>query len=583
MKPLLSIVTGTFQRLDFLRAMIDSARRQLPPSIACEFVVVDGGSTDGTIEWCKGQTDVTLIEQGALLGAIKAFDAGAEAALGEFVILANDDIVFLEGGIVRALGYLDGHPNCGAVAFADNRPASNKREGYGWQYLHAVISPGEPTSVVYAQVGMFRKWLGDLCGWWGSHDEAWGESHTYGGDSRLSAEIWTRGYSVDAVEGCAVHDRIAPDTLRERNHHAEQRIGSAYYRKYPNGVFLNSSARPDNPQPEHLRILYAPLFSEGYGRYKHGLCDALERVGIVYELDYVAYPQLFTKIVADFQPHLILTQFHGADFIVPEMLAQARTYAPHAVVVNWNGDVYADQLTSPEMLRLLRHVDLQLVVNADVLPVYEREGIAAAYWQIGFEPVPDKLPPVPNHDLLFMANAYSKERLELEQVLRELGANLGLYGYGWKAPTGTSFYDFARGAALYRACDIAIGDNQWGDKGFVSNRLFEALANGAFLLHQAIPGLDELTGLVDGVHYVAWRDLDDLRVKARHYLRQRETREQIARNGEAFVRKHHSFDARVRELFVDLLPKVKHGRTQPVESGAVVLAEGELLDEKRWF
>ena len=562
---LLSIVSGTYQRLDFLRAMIQSVRDQMPPSIAYEFVVVDGGSSDGTLEWAREQGDVLLIEQGELLGAIKAFDAGAEAARGEYVILANDDVMFLEGGIVRALAYLDSHPHCGAVAFADDRKATGK-EGYGWQYLSAMQSPGDPTRVVYAQVGMFRKWLGDVCGWWGSRDTALGQSHTYGGDSYLSARIWELGYTVDAVEGCAVHDRIAPDSLRERNHQIEQRIGSAYYRKYPSGVMIASQPTPAQQHREHLRIFYAPLFSEGYGRYKRGLCDALAKVGMVYEYDYVGHPNGFTKAVADFQPHLILTQFHGADMIVPEMLEKARTFAPQAVVANWNGDVYADQLTAPAMLRLLRHVDLQLVVNADVLPVYEREGIAAAYWQIGWEPVPDKLPPAPRHDLLFMANAYSPERLELESVLYELSGNVGIYGYGWKAPTGNSFYNFAKGAALYRNCAIAIGDNQYMDKGFVSNRLFEALANGAFLLHQTVPGLEEMTGLRDGVHYVAWRDYDDLRGKARHYLRQREQCELIARQGEAFVRQYHSFDARVRELFVDLLPKARRsdGRAEPV-------------------
>jgi glycosyltransferase involved in cell wall biosynthesis len=572
MKPLLSIVTATYSRLDFLRAFIQSVRDQIPPSFEVEYIIVDGGSKDGTEAWASAQPNALFIQQGQLLGAIAAFNAGCAAASGEYVFLGNDDVVVLAGSMIRALAYLDSHPHCGAVAFADDRRASNKPEGYGVQYLSALTPSGEPTRVVYAQCGLFRKWLGDRVNWW---DIGVSDQHTYGGDSALSAKIWELGYTVDAVEGVSVHDRIAPDSLRERNHQIEQRIGSAYYRRYPNGVQISSAEKIPPQTKEHLRIFYAPLFSEGYGRYKRGLCDALSRVGLVYELDYLAYPERFARTVADFQPHLILTQFHGADVITPETLAEARTYAPHAVVVNWNGDVYADQLTAPDMLRLLRHVDLQLVVNADVLPVYAVEGIRAAYWQIGFEPVPDTLPYAPAHDLLFMANAYSERRRELAMVLRELAGNVGLYGYGWDAPSGNTFYNFAQGAALYRNCAIAIGDNQWDDRGFVSNRLFEALANGAFLLHQAIPGLEELTGLRDGVHYVAWRDHDDLRAKVRHYLRLREQREQIARQGEAFVRKAHSFDARVRELFIDLLPKARHfsGRAEPVAGATPVLIE----------
>lgn len=579
---ILSVVTATYNRLDFLRAFIQSVRNQIPPSMDVEYIIVDGGSKDGTEEWASAQPNTVFIQQGQLLGAIAAFNAGCAAASGDFVFLGNDDVIALDGSMIRALAYLDSHPACGAVAFADDRSASNKPEGYGVQYLSAMTSPGELTRVVYAQCGLFRKWLGDWVNWW---DIGVPDQHTYGGDSALSAKIWELGYTVDAVEGCAVHDRIAPDGLRDRNHQIEQRIGSAYYRRYPNGVNIASQPKPEAQHAEHLRILYAPLFSEGYGRYKRGLCDALSRVGMVYEHDYIGKPNDFTRAVADFQPHLILTQFHGADLIVPEMLAQARTYAPEAVVVNWNGDVYADQLTAPAMLDLLRHVDLQLTVNADVLPVYEREGIAAAYWQIGFEPVPEKLPRAPEHDLLFMANAYSPERKALERVLRELGGSVGIYGHGWDAPSGVSFYNFAYGAALYRNCAIAIGDNQWNDKGFVSNRLFEALANGAFLLHQTIPGLEELTGLVDGVHYVSWTDHDDLRAKVRHYLRLRETRENIAHNGEQFVRKHHSFDARVRELFTELLPKARHydGRVEPVACAAPIYAYVEESDEEYQF
>ena len=58
-------------------------------------------------------------------------------------------------------------------------------------------------------------------------------------------------------------------------------------------------------------------------------------------------------------------------------------------------------------------------------------------------------------------------------------------------------------------------------RGYVSNRIFEALAAGAFLLHQEVPGLDELLGLEDGVHYVAWTDFDDLHHKVQYWLRDR--------------------------------------------------------------
>jgi spore maturation protein CgeB/glycosyltransferase involved in cell wall biosynthesis len=566
----LSIVTGSFQRLDYLRAMCESVRRQLPQGMEYEFVVVDGGSTDGTQAWCAAQPDVTLIEQGALYGAIRAFNAGAAAAHGEYVALLNDDVLVVDGAMIKALVYLDSHPDCGAVAFMDDRPAPGyEAPGYHVQTIRALKADGSPLDVVYAQCGLYCKWLGDLVGWW---DIGVPEQHTYGGDAALSAKIWERGYRVDAVVGVAVNDRVARDDLRARNQQTEERIGSAFYRAYPNGVRLNSQPKPANPQPERLRILYAPLFSPGYGRYKRGLFDALARVGLVYELDYVRQRGKFLRAVADFQPHLILTQLHDAHSITAQMLEAARQSVPGAVIVNWCGDVYADQLTAPDMLELLKQIDLQLVVNADVLPVYAAHGIHAAYWQIGFEPVPDELPDMPAHEIVFQGNAYSPARKLLAAALYEMSGDVGIYGLGWDRSSGNTFYDFARSAALYRNCKIAVGDNQYSDKGFVSNRLFEAISNGTFLLHQTIPGLEELTGLIDGTHYISWLDLADLRDKARYYLapEHEDERQQIAAAGEAFVRAHHSFDARVRELFQQLLPRVNQNERSTTPSGDAI-------------
>lgn len=579
--PLLSIVTGTYNRLDYLRGMVESARRQMFIGLDYEVVIVDGGSTDGTQAWCKAQPDIRLIEHGALYGAIKAFCDGARAASGDYVLLANDDILFHDGAIVKALTYLNSHLTCGAVAFMDNRKAPGyMEEGYHVQYVGGTSPDGRSVSIPYAQVGLYRRWLGDFAGWWGDTDEIMKESRTYGGDNFLSARIWELGYTVDAVEGCAVDDRIPMDDLRAQNVAHDANIPSPYHRRYPSGVLIGSLPKPPNPQAEKLRILYLPLFSPGYGRYKTGLYEALSKVGWCYELDYIAKPSQFMKAIRLFQPHIVLTQFHGANVITPDTLDAARRLIPEALFINWNGDVYVDQLTAPEMLELLKRFDLQLVVNADVMPIYQEHGIKSDYWQIGFEPVSDKLPPMPAHDILFMANAYSPARKELGAVLKELSHNVGIYGTGWgELGSGNTFYRFDEGASLYRHCKIAIGDNQYGSRGFVSNRLFEALSNGAFLLHQTIPGLEPLTGLIDGVHYVGWSDYEDLAAKARSYLLNDEARREIAAAGESFVRRFHSFDARVRELFEELIPRMDNNGK--ADDGLDALADRALAGEWR--
>src|SRR5882672_1722124 len=99
---LISLVSGTYNRLPMLTEMVQSFRDNLLPGIQYEIVLVDGGSTDGTIEWAKNQTDVRLIEDGALLGAISAFTRGSFEAQGKYILLSNDDITFRSKSILPA-------------------------------------------------------------------------------------------------------------------------------------------------------------------------------------------------------------------------------------------------------------------------------------------------------------------------------------------------------------------------------------------------------------------------------------------------------------------------------------------------
>ena len=568
--PTLSIVTGTFSRRPHLHQMITSLRLNIPRGIEYEIIIVDGGSTDGTPEWCAAQDNIRLIQQGELRGAIDAFCEGARAARGDYVLLANDDIVFEQGSILRALLHLEEHPTCGAIAFEDNRRAPGYEHIAGFKVQTMQVSKdGELVDVPYAQVGLFRRWLGDACGWWGADDDAF-LGHTYGGDNYLSARIWEAGYTVDAVPGARIKDNVIHDKLRENNQRIEEGNPGAYYKRYPQPPVMTATPQFENPQSEQLRTLYLPIYERAIPvqkLHKRGLREALARRGLVYELDYANEHYDLGTVVSEFRPHLILMQCHAPTSISQEQLAAARLARPEMVVVNWNGDVYDEMLTSAAMIEFLRHVDLQLTVNANTLAVYQQQGIAAAYWQVGFEPVNyDDLPDVITHDVVFLANAYTSERQTLGRILQSRpGINVGIYGRGWQGANGECTYNFPISTALYQNAKIAIGDNQYPtETGFVSNRIFEALASGAFLLHQRVNGLEELTGLVADEHYVEWEDPEDLQRKIKQWLPKRRDlkRAKIAEAGRVFVHEHHSFDKRVDELFNVLLPRLAEGERE---------------------
>jgi glycosyltransferase involved in cell wall biosynthesis len=567
MTPLISVVTGTYNRLSSLTRMVNSVRREIYRGLPYEIVIVDGGSTDGTLEWCRQQSDVRLIEHGELRGAIPAFCDGAKAAQGDYVILANDDITFKPCSIIAAVSHLERTPSCASVAFADNRTSLVKGDGtqYRVEGIGATTPDGQPVMVVYAQVGMFRRELGNQAGWWGADDPIMHVARTYGGDSFLSARLWEMGYTVDAVPQAVIEDYIERDALRDNNAAVGHNDSAAFYRRYPT-VHLPRDLKKF-AGADKLRIMHLPIYEPRFpGRVNReaGLTESLTSYGLAFEVDYINERPDLAELVRAWQPDLLITQIQGVGSITPYILASMRNACPNTVIVNWNGDAHERGLTDDGVIDLLRYIDLQTTINAKVLPTYAALGIRAAYWQIGYKDPANPVPDMPRYEVLFQGNCYNAERQLLVNALRKIRVNgarklrLGLYG-SCSGSDGNTHYDFAAQRGLYQSATIVIGDTYPGTRAFVSNRLFQALSAGAFMLQQHSPDLDAFTGLRAGEHYVEWSNLEDLKRKVVEWSapNMESKRAAIAAAGRDFVRANFSYDAQVRKLFTELLPMLE--------------------------
>ena len=267
------------------------------------------------------------------------------------------------------------------------------------------------------------------------------------------------------------------------------------------------------------------------------------------------------------QPDLILVQIQGwGPKMTPAHLADMRKACPGAVFVSWNGDARIDGLVSQPMLDLYEHVDLVTTVNAAALPILEAKGIRAAYWQIYYKQPLLPLPIMPAYDVLLQANWYDY-RAPLFDLVYSFPGKVGVYGNDRRA-TGNTHYDFAAQAALYANATITIGDTfPFNTRAFVSNRVFQALGAGAFLLQQYSEALEEYTGLIPGVHYAEWTDIDDLHDKIDEWLKPEHADERaaIAAAGQAFVRANYGPEAQIRKLLTELLPIIEVPK--PVEAG----------------
>lgn len=100
--PLISVITVVFNDVKHLEATIKSVIEQTYPNI--EYIVVDGGSTDGTIDILKkyeGVIDYWLSEKDA--GIYDAMNKGIDIARGEWINFMNAGDVFAVNNVVEKI------------------------------------------------------------------------------------------------------------------------------------------------------------------------------------------------------------------------------------------------------------------------------------------------------------------------------------------------------------------------------------------------------------------------------------------------------------------------------------------------
>ena len=163
-----------------------------------------------------------------------------------------------------------------------------------------------------------------------------------------------------------------------------------------------------------------------------------------------------------------------------------------------------------------------------------------------FYPDPD---PKLRHELVYVANS----RNVLRPIMRDLlptDHDLAIYGGDWDGLIDTSLVvaehvpnDELR--KVYSSASIVLNDH-WDDmreRGFISNRIYDALACGAVVVSDDVAGLDAFEGSV-----VVYRDATDLRAVLDRLLSDPEALQTRSQAAAALVRDAHTFADRVDVL-----------------------------------
>jgi GT2 family glycosyltransferase len=103
-----SVVVVTYNALPWLERALESVR-------GVETVVVDHGSTDGTLELVRGRfPDVRLVEQ-ENRGLAYGWNTGVALTGGRYVLLLNSDAWLDEGALEALVAFADAHPEAAVV------------------------------------------------------------------------------------------------------------------------------------------------------------------------------------------------------------------------------------------------------------------------------------------------------------------------------------------------------------------------------------------------------------------------------------------------------------------------------------
>ena len=103
-----SVVVVTFNALPLLETCLDSVS-------GYETIVVDNGSTDGTVAFVQGRFPLVKLVEQPKLGLAAGWSRGIESASGRYVLLLNADAWVATEAVERLAAFADQHPQAALV------------------------------------------------------------------------------------------------------------------------------------------------------------------------------------------------------------------------------------------------------------------------------------------------------------------------------------------------------------------------------------------------------------------------------------------------------------------------------------
>ena len=220
--PRVSVVIVNWNGLAFLPACLESLSACGTP---VEIIVVDNGSTDGSVEYLRQRPEIVLISNATNTGYAPANNAGIERSTGEFVLLLNNDTRAAPGFLEPLLKVMATSADVGACQCKmlsydppyriDAYGSYLLRTGflYHLRYGKPDLPPEAPFEI-FAAKGAAMLIRAAVVRQVGSFDP---DFFAYLEDSDLSWRIWLGGWRVLCVPESVVYHRAGATASRLPN------------------------------------------------------------------------------------------------------------------------------------------------------------------------------------------------------------------------------------------------------------------------------------------------------------------------------------------------------------------------------
>lgn len=142
---LTSVVIPVFNELHYTLGALESFRKhtQLP----YEVIIVDNASTDGTYEAVKDFPEVRVIRNEENEGFVKAVNRGIKAAKGDYIVIANNDILVGNRWLEKMVEVAEEYSKAGIIGLMTTDGGVNQSvlNGAGFDHLKGICFEPEMT------------------------------------------------------------------------------------------------------------------------------------------------------------------------------------------------------------------------------------------------------------------------------------------------------------------------------------------------------------------------------------------------------------------------------------------------------